>query len=463
MFVLLVNPPMQKPDRVAKKVHPPLNLLYLATSLKAHGIDVKILDGCATVLKMPEFAALIAASGADLIGFPLFSDIIKETYSLVRATREKLPKTPFVLGGIHVTADTQGTAEIFTDVQYFLAGYAEQSLPILVRAIENKKGFDEVPCLTYRTESGIQVSSNNDNLFNINDFPIPDRSFVKEHYRQQKYYQILTNRPLDSIVTSRGCLYSCKFCYNSVRSGVHHRTAENIYEEIFARYQAGIRFLDIDDDNFTQDWDRAITIFSWIIRDKLDLTLFLKARPDSVNEEFLKKAYMAGVRIISYGIESGAQSMLDAMGKGTSVDVNARIIALTKSIGIIVHTGHVIGYPEETPETILKTISFVRATKPFAISATILKPYPGTMVFEEAKANGTLMGSWNPKEPGIPWVKLPWTKSYQDLQKWHRRFIMKTYLRPDYAAKYLYKIIRNANTRLARYSLESLLELLRVS
>ncbi len=456
MLVLLVNPPMQNPGRIAKKVHPPLNLLYLATSLKAHGIAVKILDGCAADLTFDQLVARIAASKAGLIGFPLFSDIIKETHSLVRATRVKLPNTPIVLGGIHVTADTPGTTEIFSEANYFLAGYAEKSLPILVRAIENNTDFDNVPRLTYRTESGIQVSQNTDDLFNIHDYPIPDRSFVKEHYNQGDYYQILTTRPLDSIVTSRGCRYSCKFCYNAVRGGVHHRGAENIYEEIYARYQAGIRFIDVDDDNFTQDRERAMTIFSWIIKDKLDLILFLKARPDSVNEEFLKKAYQAGVRIISYGIESGAQFMLDAMSKGTLVDQNARVIAMTKSAGIMVHVGHVIGFPGETPQTISKTIDFVRAAKPFAISATVLKPYPGTAIFEEAKATGTLIGSWNPAEPGMPWVKLSWTRSYQDLLKWHRRFIMKTYLRPGYAAGYFYQIGRNANMRLARYLLESL-------
>ena len=133
---------------------------------------------------------------------------------------------------------------------------------------------------------------------------------------------------------------------------------------------------------------------------------------------------MANATQISYGIESGSQYILDAMNKRTIVEKNAEIIAKTKAAGIHVHAGFLIGFPGETPETIEETILFARRTKPTAASLDILRPYMGTEVYEQAKAGGTLVGAWDPKEPEMPWVRLPWTKSREDIERWHRTGIV---------------------------------------
>jgi len=456
MKVVLVNPPRSEPEKLAKKVHPPLNLLYLATALDRAGIAVEVLDANAADLTIAQIADRLRVLAPGLIGFPLFSDIIAPTYRLVELTRAALPQTKIVLGGIHVSADPPGTAAIFTDADFFLAGYAENSLTLLAQTLRNGGDLNRIPRLTFRIAGQIVTTPDADDEFDIDAVPIPDRRFVREHYERGAYYQIMNTRPLDSIVTSRGCKFACRFCYNAIRRGVAHRSAENIYEEIVQRYEAGMRFLDIDDDNFTQERERMGKIFAWIRRDKLDLKLFLKSRSDALDRVTLSQAKAAGTEIISFGIESGVQHILDAMHKGTKVERNAEVIEKAKRAGIMVHAGFLLGYPGETPETIAETIRFVNRAKPDAVSLQVLKPYLGTAVYAEAQAAGTLVGSWDPREPGLPWVRLPWTQSRDDLENWAKIFARRVYLRPYYAWRIPQQIVKNANRRMARYALQNL-------
>ncbi|MCZ7584546.1 MAG: B12-binding domain-containing radical SAM protein [Deltaproteobacteria bacterium] len=461
MKVLLINPPRMDAHRMAKKVHPPLNLLYLATALKNEGHDVDVMDANAADMTPEQVVDAAAASAPGLIGYPLFSDILHQTTLLIRATRRRLPETPIVLGGIHVTADPRDNAERIPEADFFISGYAEQSLAMLVRALETGAGLDAVPSLTHRTPEGIRTNPDNPAKMDINAIPIPDRSLVREYYDRHEYYQVLNARPFDTIVTGRGCPFTCSFCYNAVRPRTMTRSPDSVMDEIVYLYGRGVRFLDVDDDHFTFDRPRAMEIFKRLEREKMDLSLFIKARPNNVDDELIRAAARAGVKIISYGIESGSQRLLDAMRKETNVEDNARVIAASQAAGLQVHTGYLIGYPGETPETIEETIRFARATKPDAVSLQILKPYLGTEVYEQAKADGTLVGSWDPDVPDWPWVRLPWTESRDDLVKWGRVFYRKTYLRTRYAIAFPARIIKNANMRMFQFAMQSLDDILR--
>ncbi len=461
MKVLLVNPPRLAPKEMAKKVHAPQNLLYLATSLAQKGGEVSILDANAENLNESGIIQRIVDSDAELVGFPVFSDILHPTAKLIAATRSRCPDIKILLGGIHVTAIPEQTAQQIPQADYLLSGYAEDSICQLVQVLENNSNLDEIAGLTYRKDGQIHTSRVGSTCPDVNALPIADRSFVRKHIESGRYYQIFNTLPFDSIVTGRGCPHHCHFCYNSVRDRVLLRSAESIYEEILLRYREGVRFLDVDDDNFMVNRTRARKIFSWILRDNLKLQLFVKSRTDTIDKEILQLGRKAGVNMISFGIESGSQRMLDAMNKGTTVQQNAQAIAQARRLGMYVHTGFFIGYPGETRETISQSIAFVQRSKPDAFSVDILKPYPETVVYRQSQQEGNLIGDWNAENPQWPWVKLPWTASYEDLLKERYRFLRQCYLRPHYAFSLPAQILRTANLRMARYATESLLNLLK--
>ncbi len=459
--VVLVNPLRADPWRIPKKVHPPKNLLYLGAALGQRGHSVKVIDANAWDMTIPRTVEVLTRLEPALVGFPLFSDILHPTAQLIRATRDALPHTPIVLGGLHATAWPERTMNDIPEADYLLAGYAEETLCQLVEVLRDGIAPETVPDCYFRRNGRIETGGGHIEPSNIDALPFPDRSLVADAFEANRYYQLFNTRPFDSIVTGRGCPRSCHFCYNSARRGFYYRSAENIYEEITSLYELGVRYLDVDDDHFTIPRSVAHKVFDLMIRDGLDLELFIKSRTDGVDRDLLRHASEAGVRLISYGLESGDPTLLEAMNKGATVEDAERAVILAHEAGIRVHGGFFIGYPGETPETIGRSIQLARRLPLDAVSLEILKPYPGTKVYEDAERDGTLKGDWNTDRPELPWVRLPWTQTREDLVTWQGRFLRAFYFRPHVVLSMGRRIAANADLRLARFATRAVFEALK--
>ncbi len=459
--VVLVNPPRVDPHRMAKKVHPPKNLLYLGAALEREGHGVKVLDANAWNLTPSRIVETLRRMEPGVVGFPVFSDILYPTAQLIRAVREALPQTPIVLGGLHATAWPERTMQDIPEADALLSGYAEQTLCMLVEAIAAGQEPNNVPGCYYRKNGEIAIGQGSVDTSKVDELAFPDRSLVADVFEADRYYQLFTTRPFDSIVTGRGCPKNCHFCYNSARTGVYFRSAENIYLEITQLYEKGVRYLDVDDDHFTLLRSRARKVFDWMLRDGLDLELFIKSRTDGVDRDLLRHAYKAGVRMISFGLESGDPGLLEAMNKGATIEDARRAVTLAKEAGMRVHGGFFIGYPGETPQTIRRSIEFAKSLPLDAVSLEILKPYPGTQVYFDAERDGTLMGDWYTDRSELPWVRLPWTHTRDDLVVWQGRFLRSFYFRPQVALGFARLIAANANRRMARFAARSVVDIVR--
>ena len=139
-----------------------------------------------------------------------------------------------------------------------------------------------------------------------------------------------------------------------------------------------------------------------------------------------------------------------------TVEHNAQVVAWTRAAGIQVHAGFLLGFPGETPDTIRTSINYARSIGLNAVSVQVLKPYPGTDVYEQARAEGTLEDDWSPTNRVLPWVRLPWTRTRRDLDRQKQLFLCAFYLRPRPAAELGSQILRNFNGRMARFLVENL-------
>lgn len=95
------------------------------------------------------------------------------------------------------------------------------------------------------------------------------------------------------------------------------------------------------------------------------------------------------------------------MSKGTTIEGNVKACRMVKDEGLRLNTGWIIGYPGETEETVQETIDLILKIKPTTANISPLIPYPGTAVYEEAKAEKMLIGDWGIDAHHLPWVKLP--------------------------------------------------------
>lgn len=467
--VLLVNPRATYANEIAQKCYPPTNLLYLAAVLRRRGLVVRILEANAFRMSDQQIEASIAKETPDLVGFPLYSEILKHVHDLTTMVRRLHPRAKIILGGPHATAVPEIVLSQFPAVDLILRHEAEDSLVALCSVLSRRaregntsmpaleSDLAEIDGLSYRSsEGGIRHNPDIERRPDVNEVPFPARDLVEEAYNRKRYYTIMVRqKPVDTLMTSRGCPFRCGFCYN-MSFRYRGRSPESVIMEMLQIRARGIRNIEIVDDHFTADRPRAMKIFDMILKERLDVSFRIKSRVNVVDEEFLKKAREAGVYQVSYGMESGVQEILDAMNKRIKVEDNARACEMTKKFGMAVHSSWVIGYPPETPETIEQTVNLVTKIKPTTANFGILRPYPQTRVYQEAKEAGTLEGDWDPSTEETPWVRLPWTRSRRDLEAVLKKSLKKVYYRPYYVWNFGLDIVRNANWKLAQYAVQEL-------
>ena len=370
----------------------------------------------------------------------------------VSALAKAVPGTRFVFGGPHASALPDHVFESYPDVDFVMRGESELSFPEFCKALRDGSDLGAVGGLSYR--QGGEVIHNADAEFerDLDTLGHPARDLVSDVYEQKRYYTLLVRqRPVDTIMTSRGCPFHCNFCYNQ-NHHYRHRSADHVMEEIEAIRKRDIRNIEIVDDTFTFNRDRAMAVFDRLISERMGISFRIKSRVNVVDEEFLARARKAGAYLVACGCESGDDEMLRRMNKRTGAADNERAIRITKEAGIACHTSWVFGYPGETPESIARTVDFIVRTKPTTAQVALLRPYPQTTAYREAQELGWLRGEWRVDSDEYPWVQLPWAESRADIEKLIQQAMRRVYYRPYYAWQFGKMILMGMNLTLARYA-----------
>ncbi|MBP7216681.1 MAG: B12-binding domain-containing radical SAM protein [Candidatus Omnitrophica bacterium] len=461
MNVVLVNPRSKKPREIQQKCFPPVNLLYIAAALLREGHVVDVIDANAQGLDNRQVSAAIKALAPQLVGITLLSEIIVPVFKLISEIKAENPSVKIVVGGAHANALPEKVLEEFGQVDFVLQGEAEESFSALCAALSGSIDFNAVRGLWMRVQGRPSNFLACGKIENLDALAHPARHLLKESYERNRYYIILRKeRPVDTMITSRGCPFYCRFCSN-IAGEYRSRSADNVLEEMVGLYRQGIRSIDIGDANFTFDRDRAVRIFRLIQKEKIRVTLRIKSRSDSLDQEIVQEAKRAGVYLISMGMESGSQEVLDRMGKGTRLGQNIEACNIVMNAGIQLNTGWVIGFPGETVRTIEETARLIIKIAPTTANINALVPYPGTEVYAQAKREGMLVGDWSVYQQDIPWVALPWLKSYAKLAQWVSWVRRKVYFRLPYATFLLRESVTNANGLLAQYAWQEGLRVVR--
>jgi len=427
--------------------------MYIAACLEQAGHNVQICDLNATLIDDETVWKVIQQSGANVFGFPYFSETAKHNRWLSELCRAANPTGTIVMGGPGASPIPQQCLSQFPAVDVIVRGEGEWTMQELVNRLDKNKTLKGCLGVTYRETDGSLVHNDDRPVeTELDRFPAPARHLVKDVYANGQYYALLeAERPVGGIVTSRGCPFTCGFCYNTVRRYRMHSPEHILDELIVLRQTHGVRFVEFNDILFTANRKRAERVFELLIQEKLDIRFAFKARAPELDDQFVSLAKQAGAVQIGFGVESGVQSILDRMNKKTTVAQCVRGIEIVRRHGLRCHTGYVLGYPGETPDTIRQTVDFILRTKPTTMTIDVLLPYPDTPVYQEAKANGTLVGDWSPDMKEYPWVRLPWVRCREDLELARTWAVNKVFFRPFYAKQFAQMVMQARNALLAKY------------
>ena len=451
--ILLINPRATDYPKIQQKSYAPLNLLYIGAVLEQAGHRVAVSDLNATLIDDDTVKEVIEAAHADIYAFPYFSEIAKQNRWLAELCRAANPNATIVMGGPGASPVPKQCLDQFPEVDAIVRGEGEWTMEELARRVEANQSLEGCLGVTYRDAQGTIVSNDARPVeTNLDKLPAPARHLVADIYERGEYYALLeADRPVGGIVTTRGCPFSCGFCYNTTKR-YRMRSPENVVEElVHLKTKLGVNFVEFNDILFTANRRRAERIFELLIKENLGIRFAFKARAPEINDHFVDLARRAGAAQIGFGVESGSQEILERMNKKTTVEQCAKGIETVRRAGIRCHTGYVLGYPGETPDTIRQTVDFILKTKPTTVTIDVLLPYPDTPVYHEAKADGSLVGDWSPDMPEYPWVKLPWVRNREELEKARSWAMNRVFFRPFYAWQFVSMIASARNRKLAEY------------
>jgi len=247
-------------------------------------------------------------------------------------------------------------------------------------------------------------------------------------------------------MTTRGCPGACTFCCSKQMFGNNFRTrsTQNIIEEIdewVNKYS--VREIHILDDAFTFNKKRVLEFCKEIKNKKYDVTFsFLNGmRVDHVDDEILSALKSIGVRSLAFGVESGNPQILKNVKKGITLDKIRDTFKRAKKFGFVTWASLIIGLPGDNEQTVTESIEFTKELNPDIAKFLILKPYPGSEVFEQLNSKGLIV-DYDYSNYGVyskPVHYLPDLSTDQMLalrKKAYRQF----YLRPSKIITHIFRI-----------------------
>ena len=189
-----------------------------------------------------------------------------------------------------------------------------------------------------------------------------------------------------SFDSGRGCPFQCSFCtiINVQGRKSRYRTADDIEEIIRRNHAQGITSYFITDDNFARNknWE---AIFDRLIelRENERMKLKLIIQVDTLChliKGFVEKAGRAGVRRVFIGLENINPDNLQASKKKQNrITEYRKMLQDWKSIGAITYCGYILGFPNDTPERILRDIEIIKRELPVdLLEFFALTPLPGS-------------------------------------------------------------------------------------
>ncbi len=162
----------------------------------------------------------------------------------------------------------------------------------------------------------------------------------------------------------------------------------------------GVRDFYFWDDTFTPNKKHSHKMFDAMIAEfqakGQPITWQATTRCDCVDDELAKKMKASGCRLLTYGIESGSPSMMKILKKGITHEKVEHAQTVMRKADIPWDAFFMIGFPDDTPETIEETMAMIRRIECRSAAISIFTPYPGLEMYDLAKSYGLI------KEP-IEW------------------------------------------------------------
>jgi len=360
---------------------PPLGLGYIAAILKKHGVEVSLID--CTFMDQKEALQKIVRSESTIVGIYSMFSLRKTSLEIAKRLRNHCEL--LVVGGPLPTLDP---LDFLADFDVAVVGEGEQTMLELVDATEQGKDLSRVNGIAYKKGGEVKITPQREFIKNLDALPFPARViFENEDYKH--YYQKRLGYTTTSMITSRGCPFSCDFCSRPIFGNDYRtRSPENIVDEVESIASMGYDRVWFSDDCFTFNRQHLIKTCVTLHKKGVRIGWECLSRVDTMDQTVAQKMKEAGCLRVFFGIESGNNNVLRIMKKNITTRQATNAVRNAKKVGLQVGAFFIVGYPGETDQTVLDTVNYAGSLNLDYLSFTLPYPIPGTPLHERVKNNG---------------------------------------------------------------------------
>jgi anaerobic magnesium-protoporphyrin IX monomethyl ester cyclase len=374
------------------KPYPPLGILYISAHLKQRGFSVGVFD---TTFSSPQaFREHIARERPPVVG--IYTNLMtrRNVVTAIRACKEH--GALVVLGGPEPANYAEEYLSRGADVIVVGEGELtlEELLPHLAR--HGPRDMAQINGIIYHDEGG-QISRTPPRalIADLSAQPFPDRAAI-DIPRYVQTWRDHHGTGSVSLITARGCPFTCTWCSHSVYGTTHRRrSVENVadeVEQILATYRPEIVWY--ADDVFTIHHRWLFGYAAELKRRGIKAPFETISREDRLNEDVVRTLAEMGCYRLWVGAESGSQRVLDAMKRRTNAARMREMIRLLQRYGIEAGTFIMLGYEGEEVSDIEQTVAHLTDALPDKLLTTVAYPIKGTPYHHQVAERVIPLKAW---------------------------------------------------------------------
>lgn len=357
--VLALNPYFGS-STAAMGIFPPTGLEYIAASMKELVGKVTLLDlRYEKPYQDPKALSKFIRNEVDLVCISIrWSSQFKNICDFV----SQLPaEICTIVGGYKATEEVEYLFERCANIDMIVRGEGEEIIKQIVTGVPSK----DIRGLSYR-ENGRIVHNEIHPLPDITLIPFPDRSLRRHDYSLFQNGVRLTKHTFDTILTTRGCPFKCKFCTFSLnplgqKRSYTERPVESVIAELKTIKADVVLF---SDDNMFTNPKRSEQLCDLIIENKIKKSFVVQTRIDIARHpRVLEKAQKAGFKVFLIGVESPHERILEQLQKGITQQQVRDAFAVLTRYDFYLHGYFIYGNISETEEEMLYIAKFAKEIK----------------------------------------------------------------------------------------------------
>ena len=377
MNILLVYPRCLQ-ERVSSQDDTvvPMGIFSIGAVLMEQGHEVTVVNEYGLDPSKTTSQRVLEEKRPDLVGMSVFNANRFGAMEWARTAKEILPECTTVFGGVAATFLWEHLLDECPDLDCVVLGEGEATISELVEGLDQRTSRNlneilaDIPGLAIRLHGSLVKTSSRPFIQDLDSLPIPAKYFTYDH-----------------LSLSRGCPGNRTFsgsprCWER---RVRFHSARYFVDELELLYRRGIRFFYVSDDTFTMKKSLVIAVCREIMDRGLDISWYAISRVDCVDEDILYWMRKAGCIQISFGVESGSETIRKLLNKKITEEQIVRAFDLTQSFGILARAYFIYACPQETDATIDAHIRLIQRIKPLSAIFYIMHLFPGTALYEDWK------------------------------------------------------------------------------